>query len=554
MQMQISNIITGANPRRFFDPSEMEELIESVRAKGVIQPILVRPIGDKHQIIAGERRFRAASAVGLTEIPVLVKEMTDQEADEAALIENVLRADMSPAEEAQAAARVLGTCAGNRDEAAKRLGWSRSTLDKRLALMNCSNKVRDALTERKITLGHAELLAAVTKEVQDGVLNNLLNAPALPNVAQLKANLEQRVQPLDVAIFDKTGCAGCPHNSGTQQALFAEAISGSNCTNKSCYEGKTTEALNLKAESLKDEYPVIKIVQPGENFVLLSLKAEGATGVGAEQAMACRGCANFGAAVSAIPGSIGNVYKGQCFDPTCNAQKVAARIAAETTAAKEEAKKSATPVAKEKAEAKPKGTGDAKAEPKAPIKVETSQRVKEYRVKVWRKAYQVEAQADSDRNTTLLLALAMTNKLGSVSDSLLRKVFNHMTGADVPLHRTGEVGKAVASADAATRALMVTGIAASVSESIEEQTLKELLSFMSVDLGNHWKMNEEYLALLTKSEIDVVADEIGLKAAMGDKFSKAMAGKKDEIIKALLAAEGFDFTGKVPKHLAYVQV
>jgi ParB family chromosome partitioning protein len=157
----VSNILPGVNPRKYFDAVEMAELEASIAEKGVIQPILVRPVKGGYAVVAGERRVRAARKVlgDKYEIPVLVKEMTDAEADELALIENVSRANMSSTEEAVAAAKILGRCEGNRDEAAKRLGWTRKTLDKRLALMNCSPTVMDALDNRRILLGHAELLA-----------------------------------------------------------------------------------------------------------------------------------------------------------------------------------------------------------------------------------------------------------------------------------------------------------------------------------------------------------------------------------------------------------
>jgi len=147
-----------------------------VASQGVIQPILIRPFGDAYQLVADERRYHAAKKVKGDdyEIPVLVKDMTDAEADEVSLIENVQRAQMSPTEEAVAAARVLGSCAGDHDEAPKRLGWSRATLVKRLALTNCSEAVRTALYERKIQLGHAELLAAAEKAVQDKALSAIL--------------------------------------------------------------------------------------------------------------------------------------------------------------------------------------------------------------------------------------------------------------------------------------------------------------------------------------------------------------------------------------------
>ncbi len=143
----LRRIRTGRNPRVYFDPTEMAEITESIRANGVYQPILIRPIEDDEfdfDLVAGERRYRGAmDAHGEDwEIPALVKEMTDEEADRAALIENAQRADMSPSEEAAAASKIVGHCKGDREEAARLLGWSRSTLDKRLALMNCSPDVQ----------------------------------------------------------------------------------------------------------------------------------------------------------------------------------------------------------------------------------------------------------------------------------------------------------------------------------------------------------------------------------------------------------------------------
>ena len=95
------------------------------------------------------------------------------------------------------------------------------------------------------------------------------------------------------------------------------------------------------------------------------------------------------------------------------------------------------------------------------------------------------------------------------------------------------------------------GLAATMVSTIEERTLTQLLVWSKLDLAADWVLNKEYLELLTKSEIEVVAEEIGLKAHFGDKFGKVMSGKKDELLKALLNAEGFDYARKVPKHLLW---
>ncbi|MFD2274268.1 PRTRC system ParB family protein [Undibacterium arcticum] len=199
----LSSIVQGRNPRTYFDPIEMADMEASVKANGVIQPILVRPFEGKLQIVAGERRYRAALNIfGETyEIPYLLKEMTDAEADELALVENIQRADMSPTEEAVAAAKILARYKGDREEAASRLGWKRQKLDSRLALMNCSELVRIALNERKIQLGHAELLATTTREQQDKALEAIIKNQV--PVASIKQMLGQVSKSMTGAIFDK---------------------------------------------------------------------------------------------------------------------------------------------------------------------------------------------------------------------------------------------------------------------------------------------------------------------------------------------------------------
>src|ERR1700676_5258403 len=159
----LSRIQPGKNPREFFDESEMKELAESIRSYGVLQPILVRPAREAgtYVIIAGERRYRAAKAAFGEDyrMPIVVKDFSDGDAEAAAIIENVHRAQMSSSEEAKVAKRLLYRNRNDREETARQLGWSTEKLDSRLALMACSDTVLKALTERKILVGHADLLA-----------------------------------------------------------------------------------------------------------------------------------------------------------------------------------------------------------------------------------------------------------------------------------------------------------------------------------------------------------------------------------------------------------
>jgi ParB family chromosome partitioning protein len=540
-----SSIISGKNPREYFDPAAMDELVSSIREKGIIQPIIVRPVTDgKYAIVAGERRWRAAKSVSDDfEVPVVIRELDDAEAEDLALIENVQRADMSPVEEAQAAAKILARCNNDREEAAKRLGWSRTTLDKRLALMNCSDKVRQALSERKITLGHAELIAAVKRDKQDQVLEKLLTAPNMPTVLQLKANLEQIAKALHAAIFDKSDCATCNHNSGNQREMFSESIAEGHCTNGQCYDDKTEVELEARKKLLAEEYPSVRIVRPGENHTILKLVAEGATGVGDEQAKACRACQNFGAAVSAVPGKVGNIYRDQCFDPSCNAKKVAERLKAE------KAEKEIAAPATKNGEAKPVKKTEASAKT---VVIKDSTRVKEYRVKLWREMLRKELMANPETNMTVLLAVALSGNARHIANTKLQNAFEKLSGARIS-STINEACETLSKTDEKVRHTMLMGMTASIYEGIEEHTLTRLLQFLGADVAKHWKLCEEFLNLLTKSEIEVMVDEIGLKTAMGEAYAKTMSQKKEDIIKGLLSVKGFVYEGKVPHALQYNQ-
>jgi len=555
--LKISQIVQGLNPRRHFDPKEMAELESSVAAQGILQPILVRPLGDgTFQIVAGERRWRSAKKVHGDdyEIPVHIRELTDEQATAASASENIDRAAMSPSEEAEVAAKILAQHKGDHDEAAKRLGWARSTFEKRLSLMQCSQGVRDALTEKKITLGHAELLATVTKEKQDKSLGIILGLPNLPSIQEFKQQLEQISKNLATAIFDKQECAGCQYNSTNQSQLFAEAISEGHCTNGSCYDTKTESELVIRQEALKDECPTVRIIRAGDNFTRIKLVAEGAAGVGDEQAQACKSCASYGAALSGLPGSVGQVYRNQCFDTACNSTKVAERLKAEKAeaeAAQAVTKAETKASGQDKAQAKSE-TGD-KAEVAAKVTVTDTTRVKEYRVKVWRKILTKELFANEQKNQAALLALGLCDLGNKIDGSKLRKAYATLTKSELPSEtgKLGEIATLLLGADGAVKAALFKALAASIEDKIDERELRQLLTFLEVDMAKHWQLNKEYLDTMTKSEIEVILDELGLKAAIGKDYSKLMNGKKDEIIKSVLAVADFDYAGKIPKVMFY---
>ncbi|WER50747.1 PRTRC system ParB family protein [Cupriavidus sp. WKF15] len=547
----VGKINPGRNPRKYFDPAEMAELTDSVRENGVIQPILIRPLGgDSYELVAGERRLRAAKEAhgDYYEIPVTIREMSEEEADRLALIENVQRADMAPSEEAVAAARIVGQLKGDRDEAARVLGWSRSTLDKRLALMNCSEAVLDALNTRALQLGHAELLATLAKDKQDKLLPVIIAEKK--SIAELKKTIEAAACSLATAIFDKADCAACPHNSSLQTEMFGEAIATGNCTNRACYSQKTDKQLETVAYGLKDEYPVIRIVRAGDNHTRVQLVVDGPTGVGEEQAKACHACENFGAAVSALPDSMGKVYRGQCFDTACNTKKVAARLKAErdTKAATQAPAKAAA-----SAQAASKGTTKATAEEKPVTQISESEKVKAYRTALWRKALRREAAASADTANTYLLAMALTGLSRHIAGDTMGKIFEKLVDEKSSATDIKKNLSAVHDLDAGKRQNLTIALTVAAIEGIDVSHLVALCQYHKLDLRQHWNLqkSKDFLEMLTKSEMKVLADELGLRAALGDNFAKAFNKSKPELIEALLNVEGFDYSGKVPKVLCF---
>jgi len=150
---------SASQPRRIFNKASIEELAISIKARGMLQPILVRPIGrEAYEIVAGERRWRAAQKARLHTVPVIIRELTDEEAAEIALIENVQRVDLNPVEEAAAYHRLANSYGRTQEEISKAVGKSRSHVANIMRLLNLPPKALDALTAGEISMGHARAL------------------------------------------------------------------------------------------------------------------------------------------------------------------------------------------------------------------------------------------------------------------------------------------------------------------------------------------------------------------------------------------------------------
>ena len=174
--ISIENIIPNRfQPRLTFDEDGLNELSASIKEHGIIQPLVLRKLGDKYEIIAGERRYKAATMAGFTEVPAIISNLNDNESAEVALIENVQRKNLTSIEEAKSYKKILDKNYISQEDLAKRLGISQSTIANKLRLLNLTNEVQEALLNEKISERHARsLLQIENQEEQVKMLNRVI--------------------------------------------------------------------------------------------------------------------------------------------------------------------------------------------------------------------------------------------------------------------------------------------------------------------------------------------------------------------------------------------
>jgi ParB family transcriptional regulator, chromosome partitioning protein len=176
IEVEIDQIEPNPNqPRKLFDSNALNELAASIRTSGVIQPVIVRRQGAGFQLVAGERRWRAARQAGLPRVPAIVREVTDAESLELALVENLLREDLNPMEEAEAYDKLLARFGWTQEECAQRVGKERSSIANALRLLRLPSPIQDDLRAGRLTMGHARALLALTTpaeqlELRDEIL------------------------------------------------------------------------------------------------------------------------------------------------------------------------------------------------------------------------------------------------------------------------------------------------------------------------------------------------------------------------------------------------
>jgi ParB family chromosome partitioning protein len=164
-QVSLASIVpSGLQPRKNFAPDALQELVDSIRQHGIIQPLIVRKVGGQCELIAGERRWRAAQEVGLPEVPVIIRSADDLEVLEISLIENLQRADLNPIEEAQGYARLAGEFGMRQEDIALKVGRSRAAVANAMRLLDLHPQIQAWIGQTLLSVGHAKVLLALKSQ------------------------------------------------------------------------------------------------------------------------------------------------------------------------------------------------------------------------------------------------------------------------------------------------------------------------------------------------------------------------------------------------------
>jgi len=562
-------VVDGFNPRKFFDDSEFRDLVGSIKEHGVAQPILIRKADTTDEqlyfVVAGERRYRAAIEAGLEVIPALIKGMDVGEAKLLAIIENSHRANISIAEEAVAARDALTLNNNDLEATLRQLVWSKAKFDARILLLHADPQVLDALTTRKIKVGHAELLSQLPSEFQLATLEKILEHHY--SVSDLKTRLAGFALDLGTASFVTTECNTCPHNSALQASLFDEHIVDGRCAKHDCFNAKTQAALEEKKNELRNQYSVVFLDTERSKDSFKVVCQLGVDGVGKSQfEKGCKQCAHFGALLDTTPGHSGRITEDCCFNLECHKDKVVVFHKSIKTPAKTVATNTTTSPAKTKGIASSKSSEQSKSNEAEKTAVPSTvpnavvEKIEGFYRQLAGRVVLNDKKAMLSLNTFALFRLVRSSNIKNLWPDAVK---NHTDG----ILNLDSFLKLMAKLDISEivgfnqRLLCHLLVQHENSQPLNNKVWAlggcEVVGMLGVNLQQQFELNQDFLMAFTKAGIESILKEAVNKH--GERFedfynqldktnsiAKLMKMKNKEILTEVFDC-GFDFTGFVPR-------
>lgn len=542
----------GGNNRRTRPSSDFNSLCDDISKKGILQNLVVREVGkDDYELIAGYGRFDAALKLGIEQVPVVIKRnMSDKEALEAQLAENLQRSDLKIGDHVVLTGKYLSLSGGCHKTASAKLGYSEAVYRDYLQLSKCDEKLIDALDDNDLPVkkGHCLILSVFPKEIQVKTLESILADPEKYTVAYLKAQASKFELRLSDAKFDLADCDVCPHNTNQQFNVF-ESNSDDRCSNAACYMKKQDNWLNTeRIPALEEQHGMVLTTQqkPLSDVNRIDVKVVGET-----QAKACTSdCQKCVVLVSCDADTFGSAVPHMCIDTDCFKDKVEAFKEPEPKAdvnqdsTDDSGTNTTTPATNKKA---PKSKATVKS---------ISKKISRY----YANDLQKLASANVMKGTSFasaILVKSVSNVLReqsakvklSVSELATKEVseLNAMlTGLLTQLcqQEVKDTGSDHSDFDA-NKMLRTTLIALNDEDTLIEKAIE------------HWKPTPELLGMHTKTQLAVMASESGFEAAYDEKHGDAAwakyssSHKLQEIAKEMLSI-GFDYSDYAPE--SYIQL
>ena len=552
MMIPLSSIVplSFGNCRTNRNSESYQELLNSIKTRGVIQPILVRPFDDKFEIIAGYGRFEASTELGLETIPAFVKVLTDAEALEHQLEENLTRSDLDIIDECKAVQQLSAFYNGDRKAIADRLVWPLRKVNERIEILRCTSQVLEAVRTGAITVGHALLLAPFSEKLQQGTLAKVISEKW--TVAYLRERASKGQQLLALAKFDTNECNTCPHNSAAQSGLFGLEDHKAACSKLSCFKEKTNEWLEVRKDELADQYGTVLLVQ---QVAQEDRHTVDAPTVGDEQFNSgCMTCEKRVVLIDDRLGrSLGTTYTNQCIDNICYSECVKALSQPEIEEVEEESADSialdidASNTPADETSAKPSTTK--KAKPKKTVNCSVSSKV-------------VETNKRVLRNVSASLLMPEPHFQSAMTYAALRRLASGYKPLITELSPTDHFSQVLKSAMALDETTLMAEIAnvtlhLSAKQSDDSLNFTDMMISLLSDCQNptdaaiaKWMPTKEILSQYTIDGINVLCVESGFVAAFDNEkegeFAKLTTKGKPQLIDTILKF-GFDWSGFAPK-------
>lgn len=251
--------VSATNPRNHYDETALKELSQSIEQIGVLQPVLLRPKGKKYELVCGERRYRASKMAGKKTIPANIRDLTDEEAFEAQIIENLERKDVHPLDEALAFKSMLDSQRYTMQDIAAKVVKPETFIAQRLKLNDLVPEVKKDFFNGEIGVGHAVLIARLSSESQNELYTNYKDnsVTGYGTVKQLEneiktesLDLEEAPFPLDVSFKCAIPCVQCPKRTVNNPVLFPDMQEEDSCLDKNCYRQKLEEHTQLRVRAI----------------------------------------------------------------------------------------------------------------------------------------------------------------------------------------------------------------------------------------------------------------------------------------------------------------